>query len=553
MSVYDDDDDESAGYFFASGNDTTAKAEAEAEAEAEAYARAVETMAEVLREARASAEIDPGDDGSAPIAVVWSLIGTLAALTSFVLCFACARRRRARRRALELAVATEKKVDEPASKIETNAREVRRRRTPVKSPTPTPNRFVAHHRASNAPIFPHTNALTRDVVSRLDSLGVATAALRNDSLLDADDGVDEHLALDVNRTQDSEEFHQHAMDIRDRTRDSEGAFNEDAENDDDDDDRSRSGSEISAIFASAIDEDDEAVELTAAEFAHEIAQSIDVDDTSFTFITSDEFERYVQVFEKLGSGGHSTVYSAKWNERQVALKIMHDESDRMTLQSEIEIMRAVNHPSIVKIYGACSSPMCLMLQIVHGGSLHEVLHCSTAAEAPLAETQTLRIARDISSAMTYLHELNPKIIHRDLKPQNILIEQDTLRALLSDFGVSRAVRTSLSPNSLGAGTVNYMAPELFDDGRADEKVDVYSFAMILCETLTGKQPWKGIQPVRIASTILGDSEATSRPPLPLNVSEFTTELIRACWHRDSERRPAFREILTALDRHIADA
>jgi hypothetical protein len=41
--------------------------------------------------------------------------------------------------------------------------------------------------------------------------------------------------------------------------------------------------------------------------------------------------------------------------------------------------------------------------------------------------------------------------------------------------------------------------------------------------------------------------------LPPNVSEFTTELIRACWHRDSERRPAFREILTALDRHISDA
>jgi hypothetical protein len=548
VSAYDDDDDASAGYFFASGNDTTAAEEAEA------YARAVETMTEVIREARASAVIDPGDDASAPIAVVWSTIGTLAALLSFVSCFACARRRRARRRALELATATEKKVDdEPAPKIETSAREVRRRRTPVKSPTPPPNRFVASNRASNAPIFPHTNALTRNVVSRLDSLGVATAGLRNDSLLDVDDGVDEHLALDVNRTQDSEEFHQHAVDIRDRTRDGEGAFDDDAEDENDDDDQSRSGSEISAIFASAIDEDDEAVELTAAEFAHEIAQSLDVDDTSFAFITSDEFERYVQVFEKLGSGGHSTVYSAKWNERQVALKIMHDESDRMTLQSEIEIMRAVNHPSIVKIYGACSSPMCLMLQIVHGGSLHEVLHCSTAAEAPLAETQTLRIARDISSAMTYLHELNPKIIHRDLKPQNVLIEQDTLRALLSDFGVSRAVRTSLSPSSLGAGTVNYMAPELFDDGRADEKVDVYSFAMILCETLSGKQPWKGIQPVRIASTILGDSEATSRPPLPPNVSEFTTELIRACWHRDSERRPAFREILTALDRHISDA
>ena len=81
VSAYDDDDDASAGYFFASGNDTTAAEEAEA------YARAVETMAEVIREARASAVIDPGDDASAPIAVVWSTIGTLAALLSFVSVF----------------------------------------------------------------------------------------------------------------------------------------------------------------------------------------------------------------------------------------------------------------------------------------------------------------------------------------------------------------------------------------------------------------------------------------------------------------------------------
>ena len=147
--------------------------------------------------------------------------------------------------------------------------------------------------------------------------------------------------------------------------------------------------------------------------------------------------------------------------------------------------------------------------------------------------------------------MTPKIIHRDLKPQNVLIEQETLRAYLADFGVSRQVSTRLNINSYGAGTVNYMAPELFGDERADEKVDVYSFAMILYETLTGKQPWVGVNAVRIASILLENATETSRPALPpsaeLNLRASTLELIQKCWRFDQRSRPSFREILTELE------
>ena len=126
--------------------------------------------------------------------------------------------------------------------------------------------------------------------------------------------------------------------------------------------------------------------MTAADLVKEVTDLVKEEKIGqadkFAYISSDDFEKYVHIFEKLGSGGHSTVYSAKWRDRHVAAKIMHDLEDRATLQSEIEIMRSIDHPSIVKIYGACLSQNCLLMQIVHGGSLHELLHCCLLYTSP---------------------------------------------------------------------------------------------------------------------------------------------------------------------------
>jgi len=269
-------------------------------------------------------------------------------------------------------------------------------------------------------------------------------------------------------------------------------------------------------------------------------------------ISSHEFDRYVQVFEKLGSGSSSSVFSATWHAKQVALKCFTDaDDDASNVRKEIEIMRAIDHPSIVKIYGACMSPLCLVLELVHGGSLHEVLHCSSAGRSmALDEHSAVSIATDIACAMTYLHELKPnKIIHRDLKPHNVLIEKDSFRAVLADFGVSRAVRTSLKTERIGAGTVNYMAPCLFTDGKADEKVDVYSFAMILYETCTGIIPWKGKHPMAIASLVTSGKRPELSSLLSLKTTRDISRLIEECWHGDPAMRPAFREITSRLETH----
>ena len=497
---------------------------------ADAYARALESMAEAVRAAneRAPTPISPADRSA--FIILWSLLGSLGAICVLLVAFTVVRRRGRQsdsKKGGDGGVKTPDKANHQSSATRNKARAIR------ESVEITSSAHVTRHRSTNAPIFAHTTALSRRAVRRNDSLG----ALNYESSFEEDD----HVALDVNRTQDSEEFHQHALDI-DRTREEEV---------DDACARTSDDSDRSNAYRSALEDDkDESagtMEMTAADLVKEVTDLVKEEKIGqadkFTYISSDDFEKYVYIFEKLGSGGHSTVYSAKWRDRHVAVKIMHDLEDRATLQSEIEIMRSIDHPSIVKIYGACLSQNCLLMQIVHGGSLHELLHCSGSAPAPLAKNKALRIARDIASAMTYLHGLEPKIIHRDLKPQNVLIEQDTERPYLADFGVSRAVQTSLSLASLGAGTANYMAPELFGDERADEKVDVYSFAMILYEMMTGMQPWKGIHPVKIAATVL----TGPRPDLPETISPDVAALVRECWRFQAKKRPTFLEILSTLE------
>ena len=553
----------------------TSAFDARAEEERILYERAVETLAEALRETLpaavdgqdAAVGSNPSGDvivdpSSAPFAVVWSLLGAFFAVVAFATYLWRVRARRggavdddAKKETATTGDGRDTKQSGVVSAARTSSKaSVEKSMTA----TTTTNGSLRHRVASSTPIFAHTTALRRKI-PRVDSLGFVRAALvsGDDSLVDDADDDAGDVVLDVNRTQDSEEFHQHALDIRNRSKDTSVS-----------EDDSTFDADTSGQFLSAIDEG-EIIDITIGNLLDEVAKihaevaiapmsaedTLDAKRGHFTLIDADEFERYVHIFEKLGGGASSSVYSARWHTKLVALKMLHSTEDGgSAMLSEIEIMRSIDHPSIVKIYGACMEPTCLILQIINGGSLHEILHCSSAvADVRLDESQAVCIARDVAGAMTYLHELKPKkIIHRDLKPQNILIEAPSMRAYLADFGVSRVITTSLrTTTTIGAGTVNYMAPELFGDGSVDEKVDVYSFAMIFCEMLTGQVPWKGIHPVRIAALMIDDETGETRPTLPESVSDSTKALVQQCWTYDSRLRPSFRDILSELDRRAS--
>lgn len=152
--------------------------------------------------------------------------------------------------------------------------------------------------------------------------------------------------------------------------------------------------------------------------------------------------------------------------------------------------------------------------------------------------------------MIYLHNMG--IIHRDLKSRNILTDNNW-HIKIADFDLSRIRQATLyknDPSSTLVGTPSWMAPELIQGLKYDEKVDVYSFGMVLFELMTGEVPFASLyrpsemNHVRIVYDVVKHG---TRPLLPDYLSDPIKMLISKCWDQDSRERPSFSEVLTLLN------
>lgn len=206
-------------------------------------------------------------------------------------------------------------------------------------------------------------------------------------------------------------------------------------------------------------------------------------------------ERY-RVEGVAGRGGMATVYRA-WDirhERFVAIKVLHPELassiGRDRFIREISIAAQLHHPHIVPLYdsGETHGQLYFVMPYLEGESLRDRLR--RAGQLPVEEAR--RLAREVSDALSYAHEKG--VVHRDVKPENILIESG--HAVVSDFGIARAVAVAGGGTLTGTGTVvgtpAYMSPEqAAGDESVDGRADVYSLGCVLFEMLTGSPPFEG--------------------------------------------------------------
>ncbi|RVE46051.1 hypothetical protein evm_009331 [Chilo suppressalis] len=170
------------------------------------------------------------------------------------------------------------------------------------------------------------------------------------------------------------------------------------------------------------------------------------------------------------------------------------------------------------------------------GPLFEFLH-SGACFAP---KQILKWAKEIAHGMTYLH--NHKIIHRDLKSPNILIA-DNLVVKVSDFGTSREWNDVSTIMSF-TGTVAWMAPEVIRHEPCSERVDVWSYGVVLWELLTQEVPYKNLETHAI---MWGVGTDTISLPVPTTCPESVQLLLNQCWNRVPRNRPPFKIIAAHLE------
>jgi serine/threonine protein kinase len=194
----------------------------------------------------------------------------------------------------------------------------------------------------------------------------------------------------------------------------------------------------------------------------------------------------------LGRGGMSVVYVAEQVRlgRKVALKVLTtelawDEQFRERFVRESQIAAAIDHPNIIPIYDAGEDDglLYIAMRFVEGPDLKEVLK-----RGNLGVGRTIFLIEQIASALDAAHAHS--LVHRDVKPGNILLEETTDHAYLTDFGVAKQT-TARGLTSTGhfLGTVEYAAPEQIEGGPVDARTDVYALGCVLYECLTSTPPF----------------------------------------------------------------
>lgn len=207
-------------------------------------------------------------------------------------------------------------------------------------------------------------------------------------------------------------------------------------------------------------------------------------------------------------------------------------------ENEIENLRKLKHKNIVEFIGACveNGQTHIVMEYCDNGRLFDYLH---TPEVQISPGTVLEWSHQIACGMAFLHRHN--VIHRDLKSPNILINHEfTLK--ISDFGLSKPKLTD-SARLPFAGTISWMAPEVIRLECCSEKVDVWSYGVVLWELLTLKIPYYALEQTSIIYGIGNDSLSL---PIPASFPEPFRRLIIDCRMIDSTKRPSFKAIVDIL-------
>ncbi|XP_022761404.1 serine/threonine-protein kinase HT1-like isoform X2 [Durio zibethinus] len=265
--------------------------------------------------------------------------------------------------------------------------------------------------------------------------------------------------------------------------------------------------------------------------------------------------KLIFIGSKIGEGAHGKVYEGRYGDRIVAIKVLHRGStveERAALESrfarEVNMMSRVKHENLVKFFGACKDPlMAIVTELLPGMSLRKYL--ISIRPKVLDLHVALNFALDIARAMDCLHANG--IIHRDLKPDNLLLTANHRSVKLADFGLAREESVT-EMMTAETGTYRWMAPELYstvtlrqgEKKHYNNKVDVYSFGIVLWELLTNRMPFEGMSNLQAAYAAAFKQE---RPGLPEDISPDLAFIIQSCWVEDPNMRPSFSQIIRMLN------
>ena len=248
-------------------------------------------------------------------------------------------------------------------------------------------------------------------------------------------------------------------------------------------------------------------------------------------------DRY-RIIGEVGQGGTAFVYVAQDQVRghRVALKVLRpmlntEQGAAERFHQEISALYRLDHPNLVRVYdsGEEFGLLYYAMEYLAGGNLK-----ARIAQGPLAPQATAEWALPIIDAVAYMHREG--IMHRDIKPSSIMFDAREVPKL-SDLGVARALERPSEITQTGAivGTPAYMSPEQIQGVEVDVRSDLYSFGIVLYESLAGRAPFTGDSPVAFLYKQINEPPPplhTFNPDVPAALEQVVMKLL--------EKEPAKR-------------
>jgi hypothetical protein len=262
------------------------------------------------------------------------------------------------------------------------------------------------------------------------------------------------------------------------------------------------------------------------------------------------------VLQLLGRGGMGAVYLARERllDRLVAVKVLPhdaaaDETGRERFLREARTAARLSHPNIVPLHSFAEADGTLLY--VMGFVQGESLEARLAREGRIPGDESRRILAEIADALDYAH--GQGVVHRDVKPDNILIDWDTGRAVLTDFGIAKQVtrQGTLTQTGMVVGSPQYMSPEQATAEPVDGRSDIYSLGVVGYRMLSGRLPFVGgTMRELLAAQVAGEPEPLSAPDSEASVAAAVMRCLRKS---PADRWPTARAFSHALKAGDLDA
>jgi serine/threonine protein kinase len=255
-------------------------------------------------------------------------------------------------------------------------------------------------------------------------------------------------------------------------------------------------------------------------------------------------QRY-RIVQVIGSGNFGTALKCirRSDGKEVCLKILKNGYTIAQFQQigkEVEIMKQLHHPNLVKYFSSCwdNNQFCIETELVDGGTLHDFL------KRQLTENEIVMILGQLLKGLEYLHSKN--IIHRDLKLENILVMKNG-QLKIADFGLSKKIPQSIVSSLTFAGTEPYMSPEMHLNHPGGKKSDIWSLAVAIYLLAVKKFPFYSPDCNQLKYLIIN----TNSQPIGNQFSQYLNDIISLMLSKNIYSPPSASQLLTWITQYYS--